>query len=679
MALTWTPRANGTALPIDTSTHPGLVELRSDGSGFEQFDAEPGSFVDAPLEPFEVHLATTSNFAVYVETATSAGRRQFKFVPGARAPRLRFGYRYEISLGADVRNGSLNSTTIDLVALAALLEPGVTIDSILALFARLPDVLTIGLSINTRPTQPPPPPPPSQRISEAEAVRFLNQATFGATKADIASLTALGSYDQWITNQLALSPSLTLPYVRENGRGGLRPTRHYIWWRNVVSGADQLRQRVAFALSQIFVVADIDYSLGNAQFGMCNYYDMLATEGLGSFRTLLEQVTLHPVMGIYLSMLRNEKADTARNVRPDENYAREVLQLFTIGLNELTPNGQPRLSGGRPIPTYDQATVEEFAKVFTGWNFNGVEQWTSNDLTSYDKEAPMTPVERYHDTSAKRLLNGVTLPAGQDARTDLAAALDNIVDHANVGPFISRRLIQQLVTSNPSPAYIGRVAAAFNDDGGGARGNLSAVVRAILTDDEARRGPTLQPSSFGKIKEPIMRLSQLWRAFDATPGAEANGVHRPYFKVVDQLDDVFGQAVMRSPSVFNFFQPDHPIGPGESLVAPERQILTEIDLASTNNLLFQQLYSDNNRRVSRTNTSVINIDDEVNMAADVDRLLDHLDVLLVAGQLPVELRRDIANHLTSSHPDTDDEETLVNRVLDAVFCIIGSPFHLVQK
>lgn len=669
----WTPTAGGSVTAAPTDEYPDLISLTSAGAGFEQFDGSP---VPDALQ-LALVFATGSGFAVYVEASTSAGRRQFKFGPGPLGAELRFGYRYQVGLGDEARDGSVRSVALDLGAIATEAEPGTAVDTITAVFVRLAGVMAIDVQEATST----PPPPSDGPIARPDAARFLQQATFGPTMAAIDELAGIGSYDAWIDAQLAAPISLTVPYVKANSNGSLASPRHEIWWKNAVEGPDQLRQRVAFAWSQIFVVSDIDYELRNAQYAMAGYYDMLATEGLGTFRQLLEKVTLHPVMGIYLSMLRNEKADPARNVRPDENFAREILQLFTIGLEELTPSGE--LSGGASIPTFDQSTIEEFAKVFTGWNLANTDRWTSNDLTAFDKESPMVPVEEYHDTSAKQLLGRVRLPAGQDARRDLTQALDNIVVHPNVGPFVSRLLIQRLTTSNPSPSFVGRVAATFADDGAGVRGNLAAVVRAILTDAEARNGHRTAEATFGKIKEPILRLTQLWRAFEARPGSSAGGVYRPYAKSIDQIGDVLGQAPMRSPSVFNFYQPDHPLRPGSSLVAPEAQILAEIDVASTNNMLFQQIYSDNNRTGTRTNIATIDIDREVALAGDVDALLDHLDVLLVAGRLPVEQRRAIASHLTAAHPDTDatgavTEEARIRRALDAVFCIVGSPVHLVQ-
>lgn len=526
------------------------------------------------------------------------------------------------------------------------------------------------------PDEPPTPDPAPPRAStRAEAVRFLTQATFGASPVTIDEVMAT-EYQTWIERQLDLPTSLTEPFVRANSNGSLRSTRHHIWWTNAVMQPDQLRQRLAFAWSELFVVSDIDYELSNAQYAMCGYYDLLAAGSTGTFRDLLEQVALHPVMGIYLSTLRNEKADPARNVRPDENFAREVLQLFTIGLFELQPDGAPLLRDGEPIPTYDQSTIEQFAKVFTGWNFSGTDDWTSGDLTKYDKGTPMVPVERYHDTTSKHLLSGVVVPAGQGARADLDAALDNIVAHPNVGPFIARNLIQRLVTSNPQPDYIARVAAVFDDDGTGVRGNLAAVSSAILLDVAARSAQRAAEPTFGKVKEPMLRLTQLWRAFDAQPGPGADGRLRSASKPMDAVGDIFGQAPLRSPSVFNFFVPDHPVEPGSDLVAPELSILTEIDLASTNNDLFR-LTKDSNSALGGTgNVTQIRIDRELAMADDPEQLVEHLDVLLTGSTAPVGFRDALVAHLRTH---SLDDAGRIERVSDAIACFVLAPSHLVQK
>jgi uncharacterized protein (DUF1800 family) len=291
--------------------------------------------------------------------------------------------------------------------------------------------------------------------------------------------------------------------------------RQDAWFRNAMHGPDQLRQRVAFALSEIMVVSQ-NGALLRAPFATASYYDMLATNAFGNFRQLMQDVTLHPAMGVYLSMLGNRKPDAARNIRPDENYARELMQLFTIGLYQLDDDGQPlHDANGDRIPSYEQADVEAFAHVFTGWTYAGATSFTTAKRTTANQIVPMQAYPAEHAPGEKRLLDypGATkpiLPAGQTPEQDLADALDNLFDHPNVGPFIAKQLIRKLVTSNPTRNYVYRVAKVFDNDGTGTRGNLAAVVRAILFDSEARNPPA--NDRLGKVKEPVIKLTQLWRA-----------------------------------------------------------------------------------------------------------------------------------------------------------------------
>ena len=369
----------------------------------------------------------------------------------------------------------------------------------------------------------------------AEAFRFLNQATFGATEADARELIDIG-IDDWIDRQIAQPASLQLPYLNTlpapERLPQLQPDRVDAWFRNVIDGPDQLRQRVAFALSQIMVVSEVG-ALRQAPYGLAGYYDMLAENAFGNFRDLLEDVTLHPSMGVYLSMLGNQRADPDRNISPDENYAREMMQLFTIGLVELNLDGTIRTDArGREIPTYNQDIIEGFAHVFTGWNYAEGANFNRARRTIPNQTMPMELYPDYHSTEAKQLLNGVQLPEGQSGLQDLEDALDNVFAHPNVGPFIATRLIERLVTSNPTPGYVARVASTFNDNGSGVRGDLEAVVRAILLDDVARSSATT--SSSGKLKEPLLRLTQLWRAYDVR-SADGTFVFRP------STNDIFAQ------------------------------------------------------------------------------------------------------------------------------------------
>ncbi len=711
---TWTAtrsRKRGAVAPIGTPTYPGLTRLDSLSRQYRQFDADA-----APGGNISLLLRGGDYFGIYVEVSTNRGRRQFKFIPTDARPRRRHGYRYLAGLGATVRDGQLNPRVLTLGAIVRAVEPGVVITEVRSVFVRVRGQLDISMdrapvagiepaptpttsvpTPDTPPTSPsatstttsitttsiattststgsPVPVDPDGPIRTAAAVRFLNQATFGASHAAITELQSIGTYQAWIEAQMRAPISLTQPWTEANSNGSNSAYRHYVWWENALTGPDQLRQRIAFALSQIFVISDLDYLLSNGQYGVTQYYDMLARNAFGNFRDLLEEVTLHPVMGIYLSMVRNQRADPVRNIRPDENFAREVLQLFSIGLYELSSDGTVQTRSGVPIPSFDQETVENFARVFTGWNFADTGSWDSN--RARDLRLPMTPFEDYHDTSAKTLLRGTTLPAGQGAREDLGAALDNIFDHPNVGPFIARQLIQKLVTSNPSSGYVGRVAAAFNNNGSGVRGDLGAVVNAILIDPEARSGHRTDPTTFGKVKEPIMRLTQLWRAFDAFPGPTAEGRYRTRFRTLDAISSVFGQAVLESPSVFNFFRPDHPLEPGGALVAPESQILSEVNLATTNNMLFAQVYGLNNRVEGQGNQTFITIDREMQLASNPVELVDHLNDLLMAGSLSSDFRTALVQHL-NTHPS--DDEGLLYRVMDGIFCIVASPFHHVQQ
>ena len=313
---------------------------------------------------------------------------------------------------------------------------------------------------------------PATAVSAIDASRLLTQATFGPTPQGILDVQTLG-IDNWIEQQFALQGPPHLDYVQLHSNGSNRAPRHEIWWKDVVEGDDQLRQRVAFALSQIFVVSDTGYTLANSQYGITHYYDLLREHAFGNYRELLETVTLNPVMGLYLSMLQNAKGDATASTRADENYAREVLQPFSIGLYQLNQDGSTNGS-----PTFTQDHIEAFARVFTGWNYADAGQWNRKLFTNADLISPMRPFESFHDTDEKVLLNdsfysatnGGVSPAGQSARQDLEFALDNIFNHPNVGPFIGKQLITRLVTSNPSEAYVSDVAAVFNDNGDGVRG-----------------------------------------------------------------------------------------------------------------------------------------------------------------------------------------------------------------
>ena len=377
-----------------------------------------------------------------------------------------------------------------------------------------------GTTPPTTPTNPPPPAYPPVPASDADAARFLAQATFGATSADIARLRQVG-YSQWLDEQLdeaRTPPTLILPRLQQAVANGfpvadLRPQhRRNEWLWQAANGRDQLRMRVAFALSEIFVVSDRDVADSNQTiYRIADYQDTLARGAFGSYRTLLENVSLHPAMGYFLSHVGNRKADPARNITPDENYGREVMQLFSIGLVERNRDFSPKLdASGQTTPTYDEKVVSAMARVFTGWTYAGQTdaQYGRGNNTSY---APMECHPTFHDDQPKTIFNGIVIHNGSDCVADLAAALDALGNHANTAPFISRQLIQRFVTSNPSPGYIQRVASAW----AGNNGNLGKVLKAILLDSEARTAPAQNDASYGKPREPLLRIAQFWRAYEA--------------------------------------------------------------------------------------------------------------------------------------------------------------------
>ncbi|NJR41706.1 MAG: DUF1800 family protein [Akkermansiaceae bacterium] len=455
--------------------------------------------------------------------------------------------------------------------------------------------------------------------STKAVARFLTQATFGPSPAEIARVKSLG-YSGWIEDQLLRAPNLHLPIV-QTWRSELQTTpsigpavnfEHRIeaWWRQAMrsdAASDPLRQRMAFALSQIFVISDRMESLNSDQRGMTAYYDLLVNGAFGSYRDLLGNVTRNPWMGLYLSSLRNRKADLAANRFPDENYAREVMQLFSIGLWMLNPDGTQLLSNGsnlgpdgetipagQPIPSYGQAQISEIARVFTGMSY-GTRFASSTDETQIPATQfsesfnvawqPMRMFDSEHDLDAKTInfpgVPPLNLPArvanGSDAGdADLSAFLDYLANHPNVAPFISRLLIQRLVTSNPTSAYVGRVAAAFNDNGSGVRGDMKAVTRAILLDPEARDYSRLSIPSHGMLREPYIRYVAMARALEAAPAdPSAGGRYRGF----GSMDADLAQRPLSAPSVFNFYSPNNqPAGPlrDARLASPEMQITNSL-------------------------------------------------------------------------------------------------------
>ena len=437
--------------------------------------------------------------------------------------------------------------------------------------ATLCAMLTISgvLAQSTKPGAVPKPVAPL--VSTADSIRFLEQATFGPTSGLINRAQTIGfkAYlEEEFVAPMSSYPDL-LPFDPDSSIGcptGSDPncfrdnyTMYPLQVRfflNALYGDDQLRQRVAFALHQILVVSGVSIQQPSS---IAPYLNLLTRSAFGNFRQLLYDITLNPAMGAYLDMANNDK------FAPNENYAREVLQLFSIGLYKLNQDGTLQLDGqGQPVPTYDQNTVIAFSKVFTGWTFaptpgGAASHWTNSEYYL----APLVAFQTHHTTTSKTLLNGVVAPANLTAKKDLVFALDNIFNHPNVAPFICKQLIQHLVTSNPSPGYVSRVAAAFNSNGQGVRGDLKAVIVAILLDPEARCDDLLTCAAatdpnYGHLREPVLFVTNILRAFNAT----SNGAN-----VSDKAKNM-GQELFYPPTVFNYYRPNYVV-PGTALLGPE--------------------------------------------------------------------------------------------------------------
>jgi uncharacterized protein (DUF1800 family) len=526
-----------------------------------------------------------------------------------------------------------------------------------------------GDSAATDPGNSPVSPPPTSSVpSDAEAARFLAQAAFAATDGQIARVKALG-YSAWLDEQWAAPRSMGhFDWLADKGYAITDNINSFAGadntlWRKLIGSPDALRQRMVLALSEIFVVSMAGLPVAWRSFVLAHTVDLLETHAFGTYRELLEAVTLSPGMGVYLNMRGNRKADPASGRVPDENYAREVLQLFSLGLVALNADGTPqRDAAGNSIETYNQDTITGLARVFTGWDYDGFSRTEPGHA-----RRPMVNNASQHETGAKTFL-GVTVPAGSSATASLKQALDTIASHPNVGPFIGRQLIQRLVTSNPSPAYVARVAAAFNDNGQGVRGDFKAVLKAILLDSEARRAPSPEDTTRGMLREPVARFIQWARTFGVSSPTDlwnAGNLSDPATRL--------GQSPLRSPSVFNFFRPGY-VPPNSALgalgiTAPEFQITNESTVIGWAN--FAQTFVVNGVGELRPDYSA-----ERALAADAAALVRRVALLLTGDSLPAS-SRDLITQAVSTLPATT-ESGRNNRVYAAVHLVLCSPEYLVQ-
>jgi uncharacterized protein (DUF1800 family) len=582
-------------------------------------------------------------------------------------------------------------------------KTGVDPDPFLAKLAAstLPMVLA-GCGGGTGSSSSPPPvqgPVVVKPQNDADAARFLLQAQFSASDDEITALKSQG-YEPWLNAQMDKAVSGTgTAWLAARGYDKVTKEGYYnnyypgiqMIWQQMLGTNDPVRKRLSFALSEFFVVGFYGLDFSWRSQAIAHHWDQLNKNAFGNFRTLLEDITLNAAMGFFLSTRGNEKENAATGRRPDENYAREVMQLFTIGLNQLNNDGTAKLdSAGKTIPTFTQDDVTNLARVFTGfdWDSTGNVETPDPNGGNYTIQSdsftrlPMTqdPKKwRYprnnstHSTLAATFL-GATIAANTDGTVALKTALDTLFNHANVGPFFASQMIKRLVTSNPSAAYVQRVASKFNDNGSGTRGDLRTVFKAILLDDEARGPAGLSSQTFGKVREPAVRLTQWARTFSATSPSNE-------WKVGDQGDPSYtiGQQPLASPSVFNFFRPGYvPAGTAiaaNNLVAPEFQLVNEVSVTSYINAMDSIIQKGINNTDIKADYSK-----EIAVAGDAAVLTNRLVLLLTANQISDTNRTLIQGAIDAIKLDgINDAAIKLRRVTVGILLVMASSQYLVQK
>ncbi len=534
-----------------------------------------------------------------------------------------------------------------------------------------------------------------------ETSRFLAQATLGSHISKIEEVAEMG-ISNWIDQQFSLPPTLYMQtledvynevyqiYIANEGNPNdfrCRPKwyhTNYAWWQMVMTAEDQLRQRVALALSEIIVVSK-NSNLENYGWAIASFYDIFLRHAFGNYLDILKEVTLHPAMGDYLSHLNNPRSNPDKFTFPDENYARELMQLFSIGINELNLDGTEKLDQeGQPIPTYTNDDIDDLAKVFTGLGAGATSGCGESfspafglDIRKLDMTIPMAMYEEWHEPGAKTIIGGYTIPSGQSGMQDIDDALNHVFDHPNVGPFLATRLIKHLIKSNPTPAYISRVASAFNDNGSGVRGDMQAVIKAILLDDEARTCSALQDVNHGKLRSPILRFTHFARAMDKFVNENR------YWNTGDDFYWATGQHPMHAPSVFNFYQPDfQPAGEiGDlGLTGPEYQLVNSITGLEFFNIVNEWTFKERilEHRESGTDRSVLtDIYHLMGAAKDTEVLINQLDVLFTHGQFTDESRQLLKSVLEDL--ENDGLETIYERTILALYFFMISPDYLILK
>lgn len=518
------------------------------------------------------------------------------------------------------------------------------------------------------PAPAPTPTPTAVPLSQSQASRFLSQAAIGYGKADIAAL-ASSSISSWLANQFAMPRRQKFwdfliaggydAAANINTNNGFDP----MVWSQLIGSSDVLRQRVGLSLLNMWVTSIDGFGAQWESFIMASYLDVLWDNAFGNYRDIMEGVSTSVAMGYYLTFLGNQKANPTTGSIPDENYARELMQLFTIGLYQLNMDGTTVVSGGNPVATYSQDEVSQHARVWTGYVLS-----PGDNLTPARMRLPLAINPAQHETGAINFL-GISIPAGHDGATARRMALDGLFAHASLPPFVSKQLIQRMVTSNPSPAYINRVANVFVNNGNGVRGDMKAVIQAILTDSEARDDSQVDSATFGKLREPVVRLVHWAKAFNVTSPTNAWP-----FGNTSSSSTRLAEGPGHAPSVFNWFRPGYtPPGTAiatKGLVAPEFQIANEPSVIGYINYM-QSLI------VNGAGEAKPNYDALTPLAADSLALLNELNLILAAGQISATTIAQMKTALDTISVATS--AGITNRIQAAIVLVMASPEYLVQR
>ncbi len=630
-------------------------------------------------------VAVAGNTQITLTWTASAGATayQVKRSPTGSSP---FTFLGTPSAATFTDVGLTNGTTY-YYAIAAVNSAGPSVDSLL---------------VSALPKSPEPVAVP---VSAFDAARFLLQAQFSASDAEIASVRSKG-YKTWLTEQFATPTTMTgFAWLDARGYGQVESVFRYydnsypgdyMIWNQLMTSSDAVRKRCALALSEFFVVSLNSLDFSWRSHAIAAWWDMLVANSFGNFRQLLESVTLNPAMGYYLNTKGNKKEDVARNRVPDENYGREVMQLFTLGIYALNQDGTEKRDGsGNRIEAYTQSDITNIARVFTGWdtdqsqNVPTLEPVQNRTIPStHYTRLPMALNAANHSTLASNFL-GVAVPAGTAGVPALKIALDTLFNHPNVAPFFGKQMIQRLVTSNPSPAYVARVAAVFNNNGAGVRGDLKAVFAAVLLDDEARNANGLSQVGYGKLREPIVRMVQWGRTFGITSV-------RGSWKMgnLSNPGNQLSQSPLRSPSVFNFFRPGY-VPPSTALSAsktpaPEFQLVNESGVGGYLNymqgVIRNGIYVNAPDQAGNGSNATNGFDitasygAELALVLDTTALVTRLNLLLCAGQLSAANQTLIINALNATAltaASTDSAKR--DRVAAAVLLVMASSDYLIQK